>query len=232
MDHYKTKIIIPMMQNQFKNGMKEILSIVILLLSFSGFSQTKDPKAAALLDEVSAKTKSYKSIKADFSYTMENKQAKINEEKKGSLLLSGDKYRLTIAGQVVICDGKTIWTYLEESNEVQINNLDNKDDALTPSKLLTSYNVNYKSKIIKDNSQTDPNVETLELIPNVTKNFTKAIIAIDKMKKQVRSFSLFDKNGNIFTYRISKFQTDLPVNNADYSFDKSKFPGVEVIDMR
>jgi outer membrane lipoprotein carrier protein len=221
-----------MTPTQLKTSMKKILSIGIILLSFSCFSQTKDPKATALLDEVSTKTKSYKSIKADFSYKMENKQAKINEEKTGSLLLSGDKYRLTIAGQAVICDGKTIWTYIEESNEVQINNLDNKDDALTPSKLLTSYNANYKSKIIKDNDQTDSNVETLELIPNVTKNFTKAIVAIDKTKKQVKTFSLYDKNGNVFTYRISRFQTDLPINPADYSFDKSKFPGVEIIDMR
>ena len=212
--------------------MKKILTIFLTLLAFTGICQTKDQKAIALLDEVSTKTKSYKSIKADFSYKMENKQAKINEEKKGSLLLSGDKYRLTVAGQVVICDGKTIWTYIEESNEVQINTLDNKDDALTPSKLLTSYNANYKSKIIKDNTQTDLNVETLELIPNVSKNFIKAIVAIDKMKKQVRSFSLYDKNGNIFTYKIIKFQTDLPVNPNDYTFDKSKFPGVEVIDMR
>lgn len=204
----------------------------LILLAFTSIAQTKDTKATTLLDEVSTKTKSYKSIKADFSYKMENKQAKINEEKRGSLLLSGDKYRLAVAGQVVICDGKTIWTYIEESNEVQINNLDNKDDALTPSKLLTSYNANYKSKIIKDNNQTDPNIETLELIPNVSKNFTKAILAIDKIKKQVKSFSLYDKNGNIFTYRISKFQTDLPINPADYFFDKSKFPGVEVIDMR
>ena len=212
--------------------MKEIMTFVILLLTFSCFSQTKDPKATALLDEVSAKTKSYKSIKADFSYTMENKQAKINEEKKGSLFLSGDKYKLTVAGQVVICDGKTIWTYIEESNEVQINSLDNKDDALTPSKLLTSLNSNYKSKIIKDNNQTDPNVETLELIPIVIKNYSKAIVAIDKTKKQVKTFSLYDKNGNVFTYKISKYQTDLPVNLADFSFDKSKFPNVEVIDMR
>jgi outer membrane lipoprotein carrier protein len=212
--------------------MKKILVIVIILLSFTSFSQTKDPKATALLDEVSAKTKSYKSIKADFSYSMENKQAKINEEKKGDLLLSGDKYRLTVAGQVVICDGKTIWTYIAESNEVQINNLDNKDDALTPSKLLSSYNANYKSKIIKDNNQTDPNVETLELIPNIIKNFTKAVVAVDKTKKQIKTFSLYDKNGNVFTYRISKFQTDLPINPTDFSFDKSKFPGVEVIDMR
>jgi outer membrane lipoprotein carrier protein len=212
--------------------MKSIIAVLLILFSFSCFAQTKDAKASALLDEVSAKTKSYKSIKADFSYTLENKQAKVNEEKKGSLMLSGDKYRLTMAGQVVICDGKVIWTYIEESNEVQVNNLENKDDALTPSKLLTSYNTNYKSKIVKDNGQTDPNVETVELTPITGKTITKAIVSVDKSKLQIKTFSLFDKNGNIYTYKISKFQTDLPVTASDFTFDKSKFPGVEVIDMR
>jgi outer membrane lipoprotein-sorting protein len=196
------------------------------------FSQTKDTKAIALLDEVSAKTKSYKSIRADFSYTMENKQAKINEEKTGTLTLSGDKYRLKAAGQEVICDGKLIWTYLKESNEVQINDLDTKDDALTPSKLLSSYNDSYKSKILKDRPSNNPDEVTIELIPNVIKNFIKAILVVDKVKKQVKSFMLFDKSGNTFTYKITKYQTDIPVSASDFTFDKSKFPGVEVNDMR
>ncbi|MGA2824291.1 MAG: outer membrane lipoprotein carrier protein LolA [Bacteroidales bacterium] len=212
--------------------MKSLFLGIMMILVLPVFSQTKDTKAIALLDEVSAKTKSYKSICADFSYTMENKQAKINEVKTGTLTLSGDKYRLKAAGQEVICDGKLIWTYLKESNEVQINDLDNKDEALTPSKLLSSYNANYRSKILKDRSAKDPNEATVELIPNIIKNFTKAILVVDKIKKQVKSFILYDKNGNIFTYKITKYQTDLPVTAADFTFDKSKFPGVEVIDMR
>jgi outer membrane lipoprotein carrier protein len=196
------------------------------------FGQTKDTKAIALLDEVSARTKSYKSIKADFSYTMENKAAKINEVKTGTLTLSGDKYRLKASGQEVICDGKMIWTYLKESNEVQINDLDAKDESLTPSKLLSSYNSNYKSKILKDRSATDPNEVTIELTPNVIKNFIKAVLVVDKVKKQVKSFILYDKSGNIFTYKITKYQTDFPVTAADFTFDKAKYPGVEVNDMR
>ena len=121
---------------------------------------------------------------------------------------------------------------LIESNEVQINDLDNKDDALTPSKLLSSYNANYKSKILKDKPSKDPNEVTIELIPNVIKNFTKAILVVDKIKKQVKSFMLFDKSGNTFTYKITRYQTDLPLNTAEFTFDKSKFPGVEINDMR
>lgn len=211
--------------------MKKIFFIVFMIATLAGFGQVKDPKASALLDEVSAKTKSYKSIKVDFSFTMVNTKAKINEEKTGTLWLSGDKYKMSAAGQTVICDGKTIWTYLAESNEVQVNLLDNKDDAMTPSKLLTSYNSNYKSKIIRDKNS-DPNIELVELIPNSSKNFTKAILGIDKTKKQVKSFVLYDKSGNTFTYKIKTFITNTPLTGADFTFDASKFPGVEVIDMR
>jgi outer membrane lipoprotein-sorting protein len=209
--------------------LKTILTSLFLLSAILAISQSKDSKASSLLDEVSKKAKSFKSIKVDFIYSMENTKAKINEEKTGTLLVSGDKYKMSAAGQTVICDGKTIWTYIKESNEVQVNALENKDDALTPSKLLTSYNSNYKSKIIKS---ADPAVESIELIPNTSKNFTKAILGIDKAKKQVKSFTIYDKNGNTFSYKIKNYLTDTPVTDADFTFDAKKFPGVEIIDMR
>lgn len=211
--------------------MKIQITLLLILATLTGFSQAKDAKATALLDEVSTKTKSYKSIKVEFTIGMVNAKAKINETKSGSLLLAGDKYRMTASGQTIFCDGKTVWTYIPESNEVQVNLLDNKDDAMTPSKLLTSYNANYKSKMIKSTSS-DPNTEFVELIPNVSKNFTKAILGIDKAKKQIKSFELYDKSGNIYTYKIKTFITNPPVTNGDFSFEPAKFPGVEIIDMR
>ncbi len=210
--------------------MKNLIILFLSLSFFSAFSQ-KDQKASDILDQVSAKTKAYKSIKADFSYRMENAKAKINEEKQGSLLLSGDKYKMQASGQTVICDGKTIWTFMPESNEVQVNSLDNKDEALTPSKLLSNYNTNFKSKILNEKNA-DPSNVKIELVPNVIKNYNRAVLTVEKVKLQVRSFVIYDKSGNIFTYTITRFQTDLPVNPSDFTFDAKKFPGVEVIDMR
>ena len=210
-------------------NIKTTLAGLFILFAAIGFSQGKDAKAVALLDEVSKKAKTYKSIKVDLSFSMVNTKARINEEKTVTLLVSGDKYKMLAAGQTVICDGKTIWTYIKESNEVQVNALENKDDALTPSKLLTSYNSNYKSKIIKS---TDPTAESVESIPNTSKNFTKAILGIDKAKKQIKSFTLYDKSGNTFTYKVKTYLTDTPVTDADFTFDAKNFPGVEVIDMR
>jgi outer membrane lipoprotein-sorting protein len=211
--------------------MRKIIVLILLITAVGGYSQ-KDQKASDLLDQVSAKTKGYKSIKADFSYKMQNTKAKINEEKQGTLLLSGDKYKMQASGQTVICDGKTIWTFMPETNEVQINSLEAKDEALTPSKLLSNYNSNYKSKIISDKNNNDPNVTTLELIPNTAKNYTRAVLGVEKNKLQVKYFILYDKNGNVFTYTITRFQTDVPFTATDFSFDPKKVPGIEVIDMR
>ena len=132
---------------------------------------------------------------------------------------------------MVICDGKTIWTFMPASNEVQVNSLDNKDESMTPSKLLSNYNTNFKSKILTDKN-TDPSSVKIELVPNTVKNFNRAVLVIDKAKLQVKAFMINDKNGNIFTYTITRFLTDTPVGANDFTFDAKKFPGVEVIDMR
>ncbi len=211
--------------------MRNIFSVILLFASLMSLAQHKDQKAIALLDALSTKTKGSKSIKAEFSYSMVNEKAKINEEKTGSLLLSGNKYRMSAAGRIIYCDGKTIWTYIEKSNEVQISTLDEADDSMTPSKLLSSYNENYKARIIKEKKQ-DANTELIELIPNKQKNITKAILGIDKAKTQVKSFKLFDKNGSVYAYTITRYQTDIPVTIADFTFDAAKHPGVDIQDLR
>jgi len=211
--------------------MKRVVLIFMLLPVVFTYGQVKDSKAVQMLDEVSNKAKSNKSIKVDFSYTMVNTKAKVNEEKNGSLLVSGDKYRMEAAGRIIFSDGKTIWTYIINSNEVQIHSMEESDDALTPSKLLTSYNANYKSRIIKEKNQ-DSNTEFIELTPKKPKNIAKAILGIDLAKKQVKSFSLFDKSGSVYTYTILKYQTNVPISPGDFLFDASKYPGVDIQDMR
>jgi len=211
--------------------MKKILACLSMLAILNANCQVRDTKAEQLLNDLSNKTKSYTSIRAEFTYSMENAKAGVSEEKSGTLLVSGERYRMNAAGQLVICDGTTIWTYFKDANEVQINSTSGNDDVLTPNKLLSSYLENYKPKIIKNKGQT-VSTESVELIPSKPKNFTKAILTLDKAKMQIVSFMLFEKNGNIFTYKITKFQTNLAVSASDFTFDPAKFPGVEVNDMR
>ena len=70
--------------------MKRFLQVAIAL--FIGFSlQAQDAKKAKeLLDEVSAKIKSYDNIVIDFKYTLNNPKENINQESKGHGLGTSD----------------------------------------------------------------------------------------------------------------------------------------------
>jgi outer membrane lipoprotein-sorting protein len=209
--------------------MKNLLLIATLFVfAISGFSQT-DKKATAILNEVSAKTKTFKTIKIEFTYAMDNAKEKIHDKFKGSLLSKGDKYKLTAAGQDVISDGKTVWTYLKDANEVQINNVSDDDGSFTPTKLLSGYDKDYKSKFIEEKG----NDQVIELYPlKKGKSFTKVRLTIDKTKKQVSRFEIFDRNGSTFSYIVDKFITDQAMADTMFTFNKAEHLGVEVNDMR
>ena len=209
--------------------MKRLLMIAALVvIAISGFAQN-DKKATAILDEVSAKTKLYKTIKIEFTYAMDNAKEKIHDKFKGSLLSKGDKYKLTAAGQDVISDGKTMWTYLKDANEVQVNTAGADDDSFTPTKLLSGYGKDYKSKFIEEKG----NDQIIELYPmKKGKTFTKVQLTIDKNKKQISKFVIYDRSGSTFSYIVDKFIADQAIADNVFSFNKADHPGVEINDMR
>lgn len=207
---------------------KLLLILIAAGITFSAYAQN-DKKATSILDEVSAKTKAFKSIKIDFTYAMDNEKEKIHDKFKGTLISKGDKYKLTAAGQDVISDGKTIWTYLKDAKEVQINNVGDDDDSFTPTKLLSGYSKDFKSKFIEEKG----NDQVIELYPlKKGKNFTKVKVTIDKTKKQISRFMIYDRSGSTFSYIVDKFITDQSIADAVFTFNKAEHPGVEINDMR
>ncbi len=212
------------------------LAILFLLCNTLLFSNLvyaqQDPKAKVILDNVSTKTKSYKTMKIEFAYKMENKSEKINESKSGILYVKGDKYKLEFGEQTVYCDGITVWTFLKESNEVQINNVQKSEDALNPIQLLNNYEKNYKFKHLKNEKQNGKTVEIIELYPNKSKSFIKIKIIIDSEAKQILSSTMQDKKGSLFTYTSNKLTPNIELADTYFTFNKTDFPGVEVVDMR
>jgi outer membrane lipoprotein-sorting protein len=205
--------------------------ILALIISSTVFSQSKK-SSDEILKEVTEKTKSYESIRIDFTYNMDNPEAKIHESEAGSLLVSGDKYRLNIAGQIIISDGETMWTYIQEVNEVQINTVEEDQELLTPSKLLTSYSEQYKSKLIGEESRDGKTYQVIELKPIENKTYSLVTLTVDKELQRFVRIAVQDNNGNTFTYIVKDFNPEIPVSENDFTFSDEEFPGAEVIDMR
>lgn len=209
------------------------LFVIILTAAVTGlFAQGRDQKATDILDAVIEKTNSYDNFMAEFNYVMINEAAGINESKEGSITVSGDKYRLNIAGQVVISDGENIWTVLADDGEVMINTLEEGDESVTPSNLLDKYNLKYKSKYKGEIDYNGRTAQLIELKPEEGKTYSKIEVLIDKEKDQILSFTIYDRNQSSYSYEIIKFEPDVDVTDTTFRFVEKNYPGIDVIDMR
>jgi len=211
--------------------MKHIgIFFISILLATSVYAQSK--KAEAIIEEITSKTQSYKSVDIEFTFTYEDPSSGDEISEPGKLLISGDRYILDIEGQRVICDGKTLWTYIEDAWEVQINTIEEDDESITPSKLLTTYNDEYKAKMNKEFELDGINYQRIELKPEEGKKWVKLDVVVNADKKQISEITIHDKNGGKIHYKIDKFTPDVPVSDEDFIFKPEDHPEVEVVDMR
>ena len=221
--------------------MKSLGTILLFLtLSASGaFAQPKgmgnnDPDAKKILDGVSAKFKTFKGVQANFALKIENATGKVLGNKTGTVYMKGSKYRVTITGQEIFCDGNNISTYDKSANEVTITKIDPTANTLTPQKIFTNfYDKDFLYKLNRETIIAGKKIQELELTPiDKSKPFFKVLVYVDKAAQTINSTKIFEKTGNKYTYSVSKMNTAAPVSDAQFIFDIKKFPGTEVVDLR
>lgn len=198
------------------------------------FSQN-DPKAKAVLDGVSAKFKTFKSVQAAFVFTNEDANGKVLGTRKGTLYTKGNKYRITlVGGQDIFCDGSNVWTYDKAVNEVTISKIDPSSNSITPQKLFTNfYDKDFLYKLNGEKKAGTKLVQEIELTPvDKTRNFFKVYLLVDKAAKTIYSTKVMEKSGTRFTYTVASLNGSVVLPDAQFVFDAKKYPGVDIIDLR
>jgi len=211
--------------NKTTNSMKTLASIALfILISFN--LQAQDKKAKDLLDQVTAKVKSYDNIVIDFKYALNNSKENINQESKGNVTMKGNMYVLNLMGVTKIFDGKKIYTINPEDEEVSISKLNEKDDqAVTPSKMLTFYNSGYKyTWDIKQNVK-GRQIQYVKLVPTSAKDQRREILlGIDIQTKNIYNLIEIGKNGTKTTLTVNSFKINQPLSKNQFTFEASKYP--------
>ncbi len=188
-----------------------------------------DP-AKKILDDLSAKTKSYSTLKAEFSWTVEKKD-KSKDTQTGKIQTKGDKYKLEIPGHEIYCDGKTVWDFIKDANEVQIKDMEvGGEDVINPSTIFTIYEKGYKYKFEGEDATTQV-ISLFPLNPD-KKKFHTIKLSIDKTKKQITSVKLMMKDGTLQTYTIKSFLGNGTIADSDFVFNAKAHPGVSSEDLR
>lgn len=223
--------------------MRKILSTIILAAVVVGASAQKvsssnpvnnDPAAKKVLDAVSAKFKTFKSAQAGFTYVIENAQGKVLSSKKGVVSMRGNKYHVTIPGMEIFSDGRLSWNYDKAAKEVTVKEADGGGTDLTPQKLFTNfYDKDFLYKLNGERKEGGKVLQEIEMTPsNKNRPFHKVYVWVDKATKTIYRTRILEKSGTRYVYTINTFKPNVAVSDASFTFDKKKYPGVEVVDLR
>jgi outer membrane lipoprotein-sorting protein len=216
--------------------MKKLIALLFAVTTIFSVAQAQtDPKAKAILAEVSKKYRSYNTIKADFSFGVENKQNNLKQTEKGTLYAKSNskKYKVTMAERDLISDGKVQWTYLKNEEEVQVGDADNTEDALNPANVFTIFEKGFKYIYNGEKKVGSKVYQMIDLAPLDTKKaYFKIRLSVDKAAKQLASVMIFDKNSSIYTYTITAFTPNAKVPESTFTFNPKSHPGVEIVDLR
>ena len=210
-----------------------LLSMLILTAQPKGMGKN-DPEAKKILDAVSAKFKNFKAVQAKFTLKIENATGNSIGDKTGTVYMKGNKYRISVTGQEIFCDGTNVSTYDKSANEITITKIDPTANTITPQKIFTNfYDKDFLYKLNGDKIIAGKSVQEIELTPiDKTKPFFKVLLYIAKATSTITSTKLFEKSGNKYTYSVTNMNTNTPIGDAQFTFDAKKFPGAEVVDLR
>ena len=212
-----------------------LLSIFSLVIAnpFNSVSETQDNKSNEILNKLSKTYKTYKSVKASFTVTIFNKKSNTKVRQTGQLYQKGKKFRVNMSGQEIYCDGKTIWTYIDGANEVQVSKFDAKSMDINPSEIFTIYEKGFVHKYGGQKVVGTKTLDIIELIPtDKSKGYFKVKLGIDKLANKVKEMVVYSKNGLETTYDINKLDANVPINDSYFKFNTKDKPGVIVIDLR
>ncbi len=186
-------------------------------------------KARALLNEVSAKVKTYNNIVIDFKYSLQNTKEHINQESKGNVAIanvSSGKYNLNIMGITKIFDGKKVYTIIPDDEEISISNFDANDkDAITPNRMLTFFNSGFKYSWDILQNVKGRKIQFVKLTPISSRDQRKnVLIGIDVQTKNIYTVIETGKNGTKTTLTVNSFKTNQPLSKNHFTFAESKYP--------
>jgi outer membrane lipoprotein carrier protein len=218
--------------------MKKIFALLSITLLFgASVVSAQSPevtRAKEILDKVSQVTKSYNSIKADFTFTLENKQANITDSYDGTILISGNKYKATVMNADSYFDGETLWTHLTEVGEVNISSPDPNDQmSLSPSNIFNIHEEGFRYIHAGEENIDGKQIQIVDLFPeDRNKPFSRIKLYVNKTNYHIAKITQIGKDGNNYIIDIKNMETDVPVDPSMFIFNPEEHPDVDVIDMR
>jgi outer membrane lipoprotein carrier protein len=208
--------------------MKQFYFLLLIVVLFVQSYAQNDPNAKKILDNVSAKVKTFKGITAGFTIKSITSKGKDNGTSVGNISIKGKKYYLKQGKIEIVCDA--IKTYRYDGNKsITIASVEESNQTLNPQNLLSNfYDKDFTYRLVGAKG----NFNEIELVPNdKRKNFQKVNIFVDKAKGMITKAKVVDKGNNVVEFSLSNLNTNATIADNLFIFNRNKYPkDAEVLD--
>jgi outer membrane lipoprotein-sorting protein len=199
--------------------MKKLFTALSILFISVGAMAQNATDAKKLLDEVSAKTKSYSNMVIDFSYN--NGKQEIN----GKAAIQGEKYVVDFMGLTQIFDGSKMYIINPNDEEITIASAQNSDaQSVSVGNILTFYQKGYTYVWDKKQTVGGKSIQYIKLVPTTKTDVKEIYLGIDTAKKQIYNRTDVYRSGSKSTITVKTFKTNQTLSKNHFTFTKSKYP--------
>ena len=199
--------------------MKKILALAfVALMSIGAMAQT----AQQVLDKTAAVIGNKGGASANFKMS----SSKYGSA-SGSIAIKGNKFNARTPQAIVWFNGKTQWTYLKKTNEVNVSNPTQAQQmSMNPYTFINIYKTGYKMNMKKSGN----NYQVHLTAQNQKRSVAELYITINQ-KTYVPSQVKMRQGKTWSTIKVSNFKAR-SIPNSSFAFNAKEFPSAEVIDLR
>lgn len=202
--------------------MKRLFTIIFLTIAIGiGAAFGQSQKAARqILDKAAANISAKSGAKASFSVSGSYGNT------SGTVLMKGSKYCISTPQSVVWCDGKTQWTYMKSSQEVNVTTPAGKGkQTINPYSLIYLYKKGYNMT-----SKSVAGVWQVHLTAQRSSASIKEMYITVSKGYQLKQVKVRQSKG-WSTFNVSNFRK-AALSDSQFRFNQKDYPKAEVIDLR
>ena len=202
--------------------------VVALLLCCAVSAQTNTMTAREVLDRT-AETYRSNSGGVQIGFTVSTADG----ESAGSIRLKGNKFVLDAGGLRTWYDGRTQWTYLEQTGEVNISEPAAELQALNPYAWLDLYKQGYSLALDTATAVQGVYKVVMTTSDPQRRDLQSIVVMIDRTSFHPRVISIAGHGGrDVTVISIDTFLPRQDFPDSLFAFDRSLYPDAEVVDLR
>jgi outer membrane lipoprotein-sorting protein len=210
-------------------GSRSLIPLALLLLQTTPRAQSA--VGEGIIKKVQAKIQSIPALTLRFSAQIPLEGDVLAEEGRISFA-QGGRFRMESAGQILVCDGNTLWAYAPADSQVIIFTAGaGGTPFFTPQQLLFEYPDKYEVQSVENVQYRGLACHLLTMIPrDITDPIDQMKVWVDRRESLTRRLEIRDMTGasSSFSFEDIEIRQNLP----DSTFQFVLPPSVKVIDMR